>query len=63
MLKVLYRAAWVGEESLRGARALEALHLALPPSSRPMRILSPIVPPPAALMQVLDAEIVGRWGV
>jgi len=28
-----------------------------------MRILSPIVPPPAALMQVLDAEIAGRWGV
>jgi hypothetical protein len=27
-----------------------------------MRILGPIVPPPAALMQVLDAEIAGRWG-
>jgi len=28
-----------------------------------MRILSPIVLPPAALMQVLDAEIAGRWAV
>jgi hypothetical protein len=26
-----------------------------------MRILGPIVPPPAALMQVFDAEIAGRW--
>jgi len=28
-----------------------------------MRILGPIVLPPAALRQVLDAEIAGRWGV
>jgi hypothetical protein len=28
-----------------------------------MGILGPIVLPPAALMQVLDAEIAGRWGV
>jgi hypothetical protein len=27
-----------------------------------MRILSPIVLPSSALMQVLDAEIAGRWG-
>jgi hypothetical protein len=39
------------------------LHLALPSSGRLMRILRPIVPPSAALMQVLDAEIAGRWGV
>src|SRR5580704_14325507 len=32
-----------GEEFLRRARALEALHLALPPSGRLMRILGPIV--------------------
>ena len=52
-----------GEELLRRARALKPLHLALPPSGRLMRILGPIVPLPAALMQVLDAEIAGRWGV
>jgi hypothetical protein len=45
------------------AAVLEALHLALPPSGRLMRILSPIVPPPATLMQMLDAEIAGRRGV
>ena len=32
-----------GEKFLRGASALEPLHLALPPSRRPMRILRPIV--------------------
>ena len=58
-LKVLYTAAWA-ERSLRGAGALKALHLALPPSGRLMRILGPVVFPPAALMQVLDAKIAGR---
>ena len=48
------------EEFLRGAGALEALHLALPPSGQLMRILDPVVLPPAALMQVLDAKIAGR---
>jgi hypothetical protein len=51
------------EKLLRGACALEPLHLALPPSGRLMRILGPIVLLPAALMQVLDAEIAGRWRV
>ena len=51
------------EEFLRGAGALEALHLALPPPHRLMRILGPIVLPPAALMQVLDAEIAGRCAI
>jgi hypothetical protein len=49
-----------GEELLRRARALETLHLALPPSGRQMRILGPIVLPSPALMQVLDAEIMPR---
>jgi hypothetical protein len=53
-------AAWA-ERNFRAEQAL--LHLALPPSGRLMRILSPIVLPPAALMQVLDAEIAGRCGV
>jgi hypothetical protein len=51
------------EESLRGTGALKALHLALPASGRLMRILGPIVHPPAALIQVFKAEIAGRWGV
>ena len=34
-----------GEESLRGAGALEPLHLALPPPRRLMRILSSVVLP------------------
>ena len=59
-LKVLYMAAWA-ERNFRAEQAL--LHLALPPSGRLMRILSPIVLSPAALMQVLDAEIAGRCGV
>src|SRR5208283_1507461 len=52
-----------GEEFLRRARALEALHLALPPSSRLMRILGPIVLPSPALMPAFDAEIEGRCAV
>jgi len=40
--------------------AFETLHLALAPSRRLMRILSPIVVAQALLMQVLDAEIAGR---
>ncbi len=39
------------------------LHLGLPPSSWLMRTLGPIVLPPAALMQVLDADVAVRWGV
>jgi hypothetical protein len=49
-----------GEEFLRRARALEALHLALPPAGRLRRILGPIVLPSPAIMQVVDAEIEGR---
>jgi hypothetical protein len=49
-----------GKKSLRRAGTLEALHLALPPSGRLMRIFGPIVLPSAALMQVLDAEIADR---
>src|SRR5271166_4843705 len=45
-----------GEEFLRRARALEALHLALPPSVRLMRILGPIVLPSPAVVQVVDAR-------
>ena len=52
-----------GEEFLRRARALEALHLALPPSGRLMRILGPIVLPSPAVVQVVDAEIEGRCAV
>jgi hypothetical protein len=52
-----------GEEFLRRARALEALHLALPPSGRLMRILGSIVLPSPALMQVADAKIAGRCAV
>jgi len=52
-----------GEEFLRRASALEALHLALPPSGRLMRILGPIVLPSPTLMQVFDAEITGRCAV
>ena len=44
-------------------RALEALHLALPPSGRLMRILGPIVFPSPAVMQVVDAEIEGCCAV
>jgi hypothetical protein len=40
-----------------------SIHLGLPRSSRLMRILGPIVLPPAALMLVLDADISGRWGI
>jgi hypothetical protein len=50
-----------GEKFLRRAGALEALHLAVPPSGRLRRILGPIVLPPTAPTQVLDAEIAGRW--
>jgi hypothetical protein len=51
------------EEFLRRARALEALHLALPPSGQLMRILGPIVFPSPAIMQVVDAEVEGRCAV
>src|SRR5271157_656112 len=47
----------------RKARALEALHLALPPSGRLMRILGPIVLPSPAVVQVVDAEIEGCCAV
>src|SRR5271157_1388913 len=52
-----------GEELLGRACALEALHLALPPSGRLMRILGPIVLPSPAIMQVVDAEIEGCCAV
>jgi hypothetical protein len=48
---------------LRRTRALEALHLALPPSGRLMRILGSIVFPSPAIMQVVDAKIEGRCAV
>jgi hypothetical protein len=61
-LKVLYMAA-CAERNFCAEQALLKLHLALPPSGRQMRILGPIVLPPAALMHGLDAEIAGRCGV
>jgi hypothetical protein len=40
------------------------LHSSWPPAVESAdAILGPIVLPPAALMQVLDADIAGRWGV
>jgi hypothetical protein len=52
-----------GEEFLRRTRALEALHLALSPTGRLMRILGPVVLPSPAVVQVVDAEIEGRCAV
>jgi hypothetical protein len=51
-----------GEKSLR-ARALEALHLALPASGRLMRILGAIVLPPTALMAGANPKIMGGGGI
>jgi hypothetical protein len=51
------------EEFLRGASALETLHLALPSSGRLMRILDPIVLPSPALMQAFKAESAGRCAI
>ncbi len=51
------------EEFLRRAGALEALHLALSPSGRPMRILGAMVLPSPAFVAALDPEIVGRGAV
>jgi hypothetical protein len=51
------------EEFLRRAGALEALHLALPPSRRLMRILDAIVFPSPALMAALDPQIADRCAV
>ena len=42
------------KEFLRRADALEALHLALPPAGRLVRILDAIVFPSPALMAVLE---------
>jgi hypothetical protein len=60
---LLYMAAWAERNFCAEQAALEAPHFALPPSGRLIRILGPVVFPPAALMKVLDAKIVGRWGV
>ena len=57
---MLYAAAWAERNFLRRARALEALHLALPPSGRLMRILRSIVLPSSTLMQVLESYE-GNW--
>jgi hypothetical protein len=51
------------EESLRRAGALEALHLALPPPRRLMRILDAIVFPSPTLMAALDPQIADRCAV
>jgi hypothetical protein len=47
------------EESLRGSRALEALHLALPSLSWLMRILRSIVAPSTAFMAFCDPKMTG----
>jgi hypothetical protein len=52
-----------GQNFLRGACALEALHLAFPPSGRLMRILDTIVLPPPAFVSTLDPEILNRCTV
>src|SRR5271156_3114736 len=52
-----------GEKFLRRTRALEPLHLALPPSRRLMRILGPIVPPSPALVAALDPKNMDRRAV
>ena len=51
------------EEFLRRTGALEALHLALPPSRRLMQILDAIVFPSLALMAALDPQIADRCDV
>ena len=52
-----------GEKSLRRARALEALHLALPASGRLMRILDAVVLPPTALMAGAYPKIMGGGAI
>jgi hypothetical protein len=52
-----------GEKSLRLARALEALHLALPASGRLMRILGAVVLPPTALMAGANPKIMGGGSI
>ena len=51
------------EKFLRGADAFEALHLALPPSGRLMRVLGAIVLPSPAFVSTFDPEIMGRSAV
>src|SRR5208337_1051685 len=48
-----------GKEFLGRTRALEPLHLALPPPRRLMRILSSIVLPSPALMPAFDPKLPG----
>jgi hypothetical protein len=49
------------EKFLRDADALEALHLALPPAGRLMRIPGAIVLRAPAHMAARDPEIIGRY--
>ncbi len=51
------------EESLRGADALEPLHLALPPPRRLMRILSSVVLPSPPFVPVFDSQVPGRSAI
>jgi hypothetical protein len=52
-----------GEKSLRWARALETLHLALTASGRLMRILGAVVLPPTALMAGAHPKIMRGGGI
>src|SRR5208283_2323869 len=52
-----------GKEFLCRTRALEPLHLALPPPRRLMRILSSIVLPSPALMAAFDPKLPDRGAV